>query len=125
MIVITGASGQLGRLVIEALLPKVANFLTGGGMAFPFLKAQGLEIGRSLCEADKIELAKSLMAKAGDKLVLPVDTMATKKLDFDARTLDGLVAVDSTAIPADQEGVDPPRRGAEGVRGGARPRLTG
>jgi len=107
LVAIIGGSKISGKIdVIEALLPKVDKLLIGGGMAFTFLKAQGLEIGRSLCEADKIDLAKSLMAKAGDKLVLPIDTMITKKLDFDARTLDGLVAVDSTAIPADQEGVD-------------------
>jgi phosphoglycerate kinase len=107
LVAIIGGSKISGKIdVIEALLPKVDKLLIGGGMAFTFLKAQGLEIGRSLCEADKIDLAKSLMAKAGDKLVLPIDTMITKKLDFDARTLDGLVAVDSKAIPADQEGVD-------------------
>jgi len=107
LVAIIGGSKISGKIdVIEALLPKVDKLLIGGGMAFTFLKAQGLEIGRSLCEADKIDLAKSLMAKAGDKLVLPIDTMITKKLDFDARTLDGLVAVDSKAIPVDQEGVD-------------------
>ena len=107
LVAIIGGSKISGKIdVIEALLPKVDKLLIGGGMAFTFLKAQGLEIGRSLCEADKIDLAKSLMAKAGDKLVLPIDTMVTKHLDFGARTLDGLVEVASTAIPADQEGVD-------------------
>ncbi|MBE9609666.1 phosphoglycerate kinase [Chitinilyticum piscinae] len=107
LVAIIGGSKISGKIdVIEALLPKVDKLLIGGGMAFTFLKAKGLEIGKSLCENDKVDLARELMAKAGDKLELPSDTMVTKKLDFDARTLDGLVQVDSTAIPADQEGVD-------------------
>ncbi|WP_028451076.1 phosphoglycerate kinase [Chitinilyticum aquatile] len=107
LVAIIGGSKISGKIdVIEALLPKVDKLLIGGGMAFTFLKAQGHEIGRSLCENDKVDLARELMAKAGDKLELPSDTMVTKKLDFDARTLDGLVQVASTAIPADQEGVD-------------------
>ena len=107
LVAIIGGSKISGKIdVIEALLPKVDKLLIGGGMAFTFLKAMGHEVGKSLCENDKVELAKSLMAKAGDKLELPFDTMVTRKLDFDARTLDGLVEVESTAIPADQEGVD-------------------
>ena len=107
LVAIIGGSKISGKIdVIEALLPKVDKLLIGGGMAFTFLKAKGYEVGQSLCELDKVELAKSLMAKAGDKLELPFDTKVTKKLDFGARTLDGLVEVDSTAIPADQEGVD-------------------
>ncbi|WP_028455079.1 phosphoglycerate kinase [Chitinilyticum litopenaei] len=107
LVAIIGGSKISGKIdVIEALLPKVDKLLIGGGMAFTFLKAKGHEIGKSLCENDKVELARELMAKAGDKLELPSDTMVTKHLDFDARTLDGLVQVDSTAIPADQEGVD-------------------
>lgn len=107
LVAIIGGSKISGKIdVIEALLPKVDKLLIGGGMAFTFLKAKGYEVGQSLCELDKVELAKTLMEKAGDKLELPFDTMVTKKLDFGARTLDGLVEVDSTAIPADQEGVD-------------------
>jgi len=107
LVAIIGGSKISGKIdVIEALLPKVDKLLIGGGMAFTFFKAKGYEVGKSLCENDKVELAKALIAKAGDKLELPIDTMVTKKLDFDARTLDGLVEVASTAIPADQEGVD-------------------
>lgn len=107
LVAIIGGSKISGKIdVIEALLPKVDKLLIGGGMAFTFLKAKGFEIGNSLCENDKVELASELMAKAGDKLELPIDTMVTKHLDFDARTLDGLVEVPSSAIPADQEGVD-------------------
>jgi phosphoglycerate kinase len=107
LVAIIGGSKISGKIdVIEALLPKVDKLVIGGGMAFTFLKAKGHEVGQSLCENDKIELAKSLMAKAGDKLELPIDTMVTKKLDFAARTLDGLTEVPSTEIPADREGVD-------------------
>lgn len=107
LVAIIGGSKISGKIdVIQALLPKVDKLIIGGGMAFTFLKAQGLEIGKSLCENDKVELARDLMAQAGDKLVLPSDTMVTRALNFDARTLDGLVEVQSTAIPADQEGVD-------------------
>lgn len=107
LVAIIGGSKISGKIdVIEALLPKVDKLLIGGGMAFTFLKAKGLEIGKSLCENDRVELARSLMEKAGDKLELPIDTMITHKLDFDARTLDGLECVASNAIPADQEGVD-------------------
>jgi phosphoglycerate kinase len=53
--------------VIESLLPRVDALLVGGGMAYTFFKAQGLSIGKSLVEADKIELAKALLAKAGAK----------------------------------------------------------
>ncbi|WP_273428961.1 phosphoglycerate kinase [Chitinibacter tainanensis] len=107
LVAIIGGSKISGKIdVIQALLPKVDKLIIGGGMAFTFLKAQGLEIGKSLCENDKVDLARDLMAQAGDKLVLPSDTMVTRALNFDARTLDGLVEVPSTAIPADQEGVD-------------------
>lgn len=107
LVAIIGGSKISGKIdVIQALLPKVDKLIIGGGMAFTFLKAQGFEIGKSLCENDKVDLARDLMAQAGDKLVLPSDTMVTRALNFDARTLDGLVEVKSTAIPADQEGVD-------------------
>lgn len=107
LVAIIGGSKISGKIdVVEALLPKVDKLIIGGGMAFTFLKAKGFEIGQSICENDRLELARSLMAKAGDKLVLPTDTMVTRSLDFDARTLDGLTEVRADAIPADQEGVD-------------------
>jgi phosphoglycerate kinase len=107
LVAIIGGSKISGKIdVVEALLPKVDKLLIGGGMAFTFFKAKGYEVGNSLCEADRVELAKSLMEKAGDKLELPVDTAVTNKLDFAARTLDGLSEVPSNQIPADKEGVD-------------------
>ena len=69
--------------VIENLLNKVDEILIGGGMAYTFLKANGAEIGESLCEEDKIEEAKKIMKKAeeaGVKLLLPLDTVVAPTL---------------------------------------------
>jgi phosphoglycerate kinase len=105
---IIGGAKISGKIdVIMALLPKVDKLIIGGGMAYTFLKAQGLEIGKSLVENDKIELAKSLLADAGDKIELPVDFMVTDALDFGARKIGSpLQAVPRDGIPADQESVD-------------------
>ena len=66
--------------VIENLLEKVDNLIIGGGLAYTFIKAQGYEIGNSLLEEDKIELAKSFIARAktkGVKLYMPIDAVVT------------------------------------------------
>ncbi|MDR1522018.1 MAG: phosphoglycerate kinase [Streptococcaceae bacterium] len=60
--------------VIENLLKKADKVIIGGGMTYTFYKAQGVEIGASLVEEDKLDLAKDLMAKAEDKLILPIDS---------------------------------------------------
>jgi phosphoglycerate kinase len=70
--------------VIESLLEKADKVLVGGGMMFTFMKALGYNIGSSLCEEDKIELAKELLEKGKDKLVLPVDLVASKAFNNDA-----------------------------------------
>ncbi|WP_319369835.1 phosphoglycerate kinase [uncultured Ilyobacter sp.] len=70
--------------VIENLIAKADKIIVGGGMMFTFLKAKGLNIGKSLCEEDKLDLAKELMEKAGDKLILPIDTVAAKAFSADA-----------------------------------------
>ena len=70
--------------VIENLIPKSDHILIGGGMAYTFLAAQGHKIGKSLFEADKVELAKELLEKAGDKIVLPVDNVAATEFSNDA-----------------------------------------
>ncbi|MCB6570272.1 phosphoglycerate kinase [Eubacterium limosum] len=91
--------------VINNLLEKVDSLIVGGGMAFTFLKAQGYEIGSSLLEEDKIDLAKELLAKAeakGVKLLLPVDVVVAPEFKADAPATN--VKVD--AIPADQMGLD-------------------
>lgn len=72
--------------VIEALLPKVDRLLIGGAMANTFLRAQGLAVGDSLVEEDRIETARSLMELAGDKLVLPVDVVTARCISSDAAT---------------------------------------
>ncbi len=91
--------------VIENLLNKVDTILIGGGMAYTFLKAQGYEIGTSILEEDKIDLAKELLKKAEEKhvkLLLPVDVVVAKefKNDTEFKT----VKIDS--IPADMMGMD-------------------
>ena len=76
--------------VINQLLEKVDNIIIGGGMAYTFLKAQGYEIGNSLLEADKVDYAKEMLAKAeekGVKLYLPVDSKAANKFAADAEVL--------------------------------------
>lgn len=72
--------------VIEALLSKVDRLLIGGGMANTFFKAQGIEIGNSLVEAEALDTARSLLQKGGDKLVLPVDAVIGDKFADDANT---------------------------------------
>jgi len=72
--------------VIENLIDKVDTLIVGGGMAYTFLKAKGYNIGTSICEDDKVELAKSLMEKAAAKgvnLMLPVDNMVAKEFKND------------------------------------------
>ena len=88
--------------VIESLLTKADKVIIGGGMAYTFLKAQGKEVGQSLLEEDRIELAKRLLDEAGDKIVLPVDVIAADDFSNDANTQ--VVSVDD--IPADWEGLD-------------------
>ena len=91
--------------VIENLLGKVDTLLIGGGMAYTFLKANGLEIGKSLLEVDKIDLAKDLMAKAKEKnvkILLPIDTVVADNFAADANKKN----VAANAIPADWEGLD-------------------
>jgi phosphoglycerate kinase len=69
--------------VIENLLAKADKVLIGGGMAYTFMKALGYPIGGSICENDKIELAKELLKKADGKIVLPVDVVVTKEFKND------------------------------------------
>ena len=88
--------------VIENLLDKADKVLVGGGMMFTFLKAQGLNVGKSLVEEDKIDLAKSLLAKATGKLVLPVDTIVAKEFSNDVEHH----ATSCDSIAADEMGLD-------------------
>jgi phosphoglycerate kinase len=90
--ILGGAKVSDKILIVERLLGKVDRLLIGGGMAFTFLKAQGHEVGKSLVEADRVELAKSLLAKAkarGVEVHLPADVVAANdfKADSDYRTV--------------------------------------
>lgn len=77
--------------VIDNLLDKADKVIIGGGMTYTFYAAKGMKIGNSLVETDKIDLAKEIMDKAGDKLVLPVDSVVAAKFDNDAdhKTVEG------------------------------------
>ncbi|HBY59023.1 MAG TPA: phosphoglycerate kinase, partial [Solibacterales bacterium] len=86
--------------VIENLMKFVDGILIGGAMAYTFLKAQGLPTGNSLVEDDKVELAKSLLEKAGSRLMLPVDHVVAEELKEGADNQ----AVDT--IPAGKMGLD-------------------
>ncbi|RNH89973.1 phosphoglycerate kinase [Staphylococcus aureus] len=88
--------------IIKNLVNIADKIIIGGGMAYTFLKAQGKEIGISLLEEDKIDFAKDLLEKHGDKIVLPVDTKVAKEFSNDAK----ITVVPSDSIPADQEGMD-------------------
>ena len=91
--------------VIENLIDKVDSLIIGGGMSYTFFKAQGKEIGTSICEDDKIELAKGLLAKAEEKgvrLVLPVDNVVIQEFSNDAPSQ----VVNSDEIPKGWQGVD-------------------
>ena len=89
--------------IVKSLLEKADKVIVGGGMAYTFDAAKGYKIGNSLFEADKVELAKELMAEAGDKLVLPVDSVAADAFSNDAKT----EVVDAAAgIPDGYMGLD-------------------
>jgi phosphoglycerate kinase len=106
-VAIIGGSKISGKIdVIQNLLPKVDKLILGGGMTYTFLKAQGLEIGKSIVENDKIDYAKSLLAQAKGKIVLPEDCVISDKFDFKARTVGELKIVQSSAIPKDWQALD-------------------
>jgi phosphoglycerate kinase len=106
-VAIIGGAKVSGKIdVIESLLPKVDTLLIGGGMAFTFYKAQGKEIGGSLVENDRLEMAKTLLAKSGSKLVLPIDIVVTDAFDFDGRKVGALETVAWDTIGPKDVGVD-------------------
>ncbi|TJZ54822.1 phosphoglycerate kinase [Sphingobacterium olei] len=91
--------------LIEALLDKVDNLIIGGGMAYTFVKAKGGEIGKSLVELDKLDLANELVKKAEQKgvnLVLPTDAQIADRFANDADVYDG----PNDQIPVDRQGLD-------------------
>ncbi|MEO2611197.1 phosphoglycerate kinase [Enterococcus faecium] len=102
MIAILGGAKVSDKIgVIENLIPKADKILIGGGRTYTFYEAKGIKIGNSLVEADKVELAKELIEKAGDKLVLPIDNVCAPEFSNDVETQviegdipDGLMALD-------------------------------
>ena len=100
--IIGGAKVSDKIAVVDNLLKIADKVIIGGGMAYTFLKAKGYEVGQSLLEEDRIEMAKEYLEKAGDKLVLPIDNVVADKFAEDANTK----VVDSDKIPADWQGLD-------------------
>ncbi len=91
--------------VIDSLLEKVDTLIIGGGMAYTFFKSMGYNVGKSICEEDKLELAQSLIKKAQEKnvkLLLPIDNIVADEFSPDANTK----VVESCEIPEGWEGLD-------------------
>jgi phosphoglycerate kinase len=103
--VLGGAKVSDKILIIEKLMEKADNIIIGGGMAFTFVKAMGGEIGKSLCEEDKLDIARDLLdssKKKGVKLCIPTDAIAADKFADDATT----IACEIGRIPAEWMGLD-------------------
>jgi phosphoglycerate kinase len=98
-VAVLGGAKISGKIdVIEQLLPKVDRMIVGGAMACTFFRAMGLETGKSLVEEDRVEMAKRLVARAGERLMLPPDAVVAPSLDAP----DGAHTVASDAIPRDE-----------------------
>ena len=107
-VILGGAKVSDKIMVIDALLDKADTIIIGGAMAYTFAMANGKKVGDSLCEPDKVELAKSAIEKAREKgvrFLLPVDTLGTNALDFDAKSL-GETKIFEGDIDDGWEGVD-------------------
>lgn len=100
--VMGGAKVSDKILIIENLLPKVDNLLIGGAMTYTFLKASGHEIGKSRCEADKLDEASRLLRFAAGKIVLPVDHVVATAPDATAETK----VVEGSDLPEGWYGMD-------------------
>jgi phosphoglycerate kinase len=100
--VLGGAKVKDKIAVIEALLPKVDKLVIGGGMAFTFLKARGLEIGKSLLDETNLDFAARIVKDHSDKVVLPFDVIVAAELTPDAKTK----TVKVEDIPANMIGAD-------------------
>jgi phosphoglycerate kinase len=88
-VAVLGGAKISGKIdVIEALLPTVDTILIGGAMACTFYAAQGLEVGNSLVEPDRIDMARELLRRGGDKLVLPSGVTVARELSSDAEIKD-------------------------------------
>ena len=108
VVILGGAKVSDKITVIDKLLDKADSIIIGGAMAYTFALANGRNVGDSLCEPDKVDLAKSAIAKAeqnGVKFLLPVDTLITNSLDFAAKKIGESEIVEGD-IPDGWEGVD-------------------
>jgi len=106
-VAVLGGAKISGKIdVIGHLLDKVDHILIGGGMAYTFFKARGYGIGTSLVEEDRVDMARRLLDKGGDKIVLPTDTMVTDELDIKQGLIGGLKTTPVDAIPEGWYGVD-------------------
>ena len=102
-VAILGGIKVSGKIdVIQNLLNKVDKLIIGGGMTYTFFKAQGLEIGESIVEEDKVELAKDIMDQAKDKLMLAVDCVVADRFSNDAKTM----VIKKDGFPPNWEGMD-------------------
>jgi phosphoglycerate kinase len=102
-VAVLGGSKISGKIdVIEALLPKVDAILIGGAMACTFYKAMGLETGTSLVEADRVDMARALLDKAGMKIILPHDCVVAPSIDAASKAR----VVDYEEIPPDMAMLD-------------------
>jgi phosphoglycerate kinase len=98
-VAVLGGAKISGKIdVIERLLPKVDRMIVGGAMACTFFRAMGLETGKSLVETDRVPMAKALLDRAGDKLVLPLDALTAPALEGAGTPR----AVPRDAIPHDE-----------------------
>ena len=103
-VAILGGAKVTGKIeVIEALLSKVDKLLIGGGMANTFFAAQGREMANSLVDKEALDVAKEMLAKGGDKLMLPIDNRIADKFDNDANSK---VIPTSEPVPAGWEVLD-------------------
>ena len=102
VMVLGGAKVSDKLAVIDALLPTVDSLLVGGGMCFTFLAAQGYEVGGSLVEPEQVDACRDLLARAGDRIMLPSDVVAATA--FSAGAEHSVVEVGG--IPADRIGLD-------------------
>jgi phosphoglycerate kinase len=109
-VAVLGGAKISGKIdVIEALLPKVDRLLIGGAMACTFFRAMGLETGTSLVEEDRVDMAKQLLQRGGDKLMLPDDAMVAPSLE----ATDRAHSVSRDQIPANEAMLDIGLKSAE------------
>jgi phosphoglycerate kinase len=115
---ILGGAKISGKIdVISNLLPKVDQIIIGGGMAFTLMKTEGIEIGNSLLEEDKLDTARKVMAQGREMINLPVDFLITKHIDVKARRVGQLKEVPFDAIPSGWMGVDIGHLSVDNFRG--------